>query len=231
MNKNKLLVIFLGVIFLQQTYAQNFGVIAKASTAGIGVDIGYRISPKILLKAGYDTFKFDFNTTLESEIDLNLESSLSAGTVGLLLDYAIARKVYISAGVLINNFQTTLTGTPVSDYLFGEVVIPKESLGSISWDLAPKTSIAPYIGIGIGRLLGSSKTINTSLEFGVIYQGGVAVDIASNGIFSANSASAFQQNTYLEGSLKSFELYPVLKLNIGLNFLSRTSDNRENKNQ
>lgn len=212
----KLLAVFLVSYSLQ---AQNFGVIGKASTAGIGVELGYRLSPKLLLKAGYDSFGLDFNANLESEINIDLNSRINTGTIGLVADYAIARKIYISAGVLLNNFETSISGTVVEDYQFGDVIIPKENLGSISWDISPDSKIAPYLGIGFGRLLGSSKLINTSLEFGVIYQGKTAVGIDANGVFSPNSDPSFDQNLVLEGSLESFTLYPVLKLNLALNLI------------
>lgn len=199
--------------------AQNFGIITKASTSGVGVELGYRISPKLLVKAGYDSFAFDFNTNLESEISLDLNTSLNTGTVGLLVDYALARKVYISTGILLNNFKTTLRGSVTEDYVFGDVVIAKERLGGIQWSLKPKSQIAPYFGIGFGRLLGSDKLINSSIEFGIIYQGKTSVEIDSNGVFSPNSDPAFGQNLVLEGSLESLSLYPVLKINLALNLI------------
>lgn len=218
-TKTKLLTLSFVLFCSSITLAQNIGIITKASTAGVGVELGYRISPKVLLKAGYDSFAFDFNTNLDTEISLDLNSSLKTGSIGLLIDYALVRKVYVSTGLLLNNFETTLSGTVMEDYVFGDVVIAKERLGGIQWSLKPKSQIAPYFGIGFGRLLGSNKLINSSIEFGVIYQGKTAVEINSNGVFSPNSDASFAQNLVLEGSLESLALYPVLKINLALNLI------------
>ncbi|CAI8219126.1 MAG: Uncharacterised protein [SAR116 cluster bacterium] len=209
------------VVSSSPLFAQNFGVIGKASTSGVGVELGYRFSPKFLVKAGYDSFGLDFNANLESDINIDLNSTVNTGTLGLLVDYAIARKLYLSAGLLLNNFETSITGTVIEDYQFGDVIISKENLGSISWQIEPASKIAPYLGIGFGRLLGSSKLINSSIEFGVIYQGSTSVGINANGVFSPNSDPSFSQNLVLEGSLESFTLYPVLKLNLALNLIKK----------
>lgn len=216
-SKRNLLIV--AVLISHYSFSQNFGIIPKASTSGVGIELGYRLSPKLLLKAGYDSFSFDFNTNLESEINIDLNSKLNSGTIGLVLDYAIAKKVYLSAGLLLNNFETRLEGKVVEDYQFGDIVIPKENLGYINWSISPESKIAPYIGLGFGRLLGSSKFLNTSIEFGVIYQGRTEVGIDAKGVFSPNSDISFAQNLVLEGSLESFTLYPVLKLNLALNLI------------
>ena len=216
------LLLFFFATSVSYIQAQNIGIISKASTSGLGLEVGYRISDKLLVKAGYDNFTFEFNANLESEINIDLNSTLKTGTIGILADYAITRKVYLSAGVLLNNFETILKGTVIEDYQFGDVVIPKENLGSIIWNIKPATNIAPYLGIGFGRLLGSDKLINSSIEFGVIYQGKTTVDIDANGVFSPNSDPSFNQKLVLEGSLESFTLYPVLKLNLALNLIKKT---------
>lgn len=63
------------IFFLAGTLqAQNIGIIPKVSTSGIGLDIGYRIAPKFLLKAGYDNFEFAFDANVESELSLDVNS-------------------------------------------------------------------------------------------------------------------------------------------------------------
>ena len=54
------------VMLVSFAHAQ-FGIIPKASTYGFGADLGYRLNDKLLLKAGYDSFSFNFDTTLDQE--------------------------------------------------------------------------------------------------------------------------------------------------------------------
>lgn len=199
------------------TLAQNIGVIAKASTSGIGVDVAYRVKPKMLLRAGYDSFSYNYLTTIEADTNIGVDATLNAGTLGLFLDYNLLKKMYISAGIVLNNFETTIEGTLQSDYTWGDVVISASKLGKISWGIAPANKIAPYVGIGIGRLASGSKLINTSIELGAILQGVPEVSIISSGVFQANGNESFNQEAFLGDILKGLNLYPVLKINFGIN--------------
>jgi opacity protein-like surface antigen len=211
----KIFTILLFTMFCAQGNSQKLGLILKGSSTGIGADLGYRINSKFLVKAGVDQIKYNLNTSLESgETSFDANGSIGAGTVGLLLDYQIFKKIYVSGGLVMNNFETNFKGKVKNDITFGDVIIDKDKIGEINWTIKPKSTIAPYIGLGIGNLLNQNKKLNIGFEIGSIFQGPPNFKIVSNGFFSANSSPEFDQAGKLNSNFSSFQFYPVIKLNI-----------------
>lgn len=211
----KIFSILLLTMLCIQGSSQKLGLILKGSSTGVGADLGYRINPKILVKAGVDQVKYSLNTSLEDgETSFDANGTIGAGTVGLMLDYQLLNKLYISGGILMNNFETKFKGKVKNDVTFGDVIISKDKLGEINWVIKPKSSIAPYLGIGIGNLLNQNKKLNIGFEIGSIFQGPPNFQIVGDGFFSANSSPEFDQAGKLNTNFSSFQFYPVIKLNI-----------------
>ncbi len=211
----KLFSILLITLFCIQANSQKLGLILKASSTGVGADLGYRINSKFLVKAGVDQVKYNLNTSLEDgETTFDAQGTIGAGTIGLMLDYQLFKKLYVTGGVLMNNFETNLKGKVKNDISFGDIIIDKDKLGEINWVVKPKSSIAPYLGFGIGNLLNQNKKLNIGFEIGSIFQGPPNFDIVGDGFFSANSSPEFDQAGKLNTNFSSFQFYPVIKLNI-----------------
>lgn len=219
----KIIIAVMVLCFSQQLFSQGkeevkkhkIGVILKASTTGIGGDIGYRINSRWLIKAGIDQFNYDFNTSFEqSSSNFDLKGSVKAGTIGLLADYQVAYRFYVTGGLVLNNFKTDFGGRLLDDIEFGDVIISKEKVGDINWKIKPKSSIAPYLGIGFGNLLNQKRKLNLGFEMGAMLQGPPDFDITANGFFEANSSPEFNQAGTLNNNFSSFQFYPVIRLHL-----------------
>jgi len=203
------------------SYAQNIGLILKGSTTGVGVDLAYRISPKWLVKVGTDSYSYEFLTNFKSaDYDMSLDANILVGSGSLVVDYQLYKRVYLSGGVIMNNFNTKVDATLQSDFKFGDVILSKSKLGNISWEVEKYKSIAPYLGIGIGNNFNSRKRVNLSLELGGIFQNAPKLKIVSNGIFQSNSDVDINQAGSLEKSIEQYKIYPVFKLNFGIKLAS-----------
>ena len=213
------------------SYGQDLGLILKGSTSGVGADLAYRINPKWLVKVGAERFNYEFLTNLRSaDLNVDINSTIITGSYSLLADYQIYKKLYISGGVLINNFNTKVKGNLQSDYKFGDLVVSKEKVGTIEWDVKPESTIAPYLGLGIGNNINSKKKVNLSVELGGIFQGAPKFQIQSNGIFESNSDANFNQAGSLEESFSKFQIYPVLKINLGIKLSQSKNVKEKSKN-
>jgi opacity protein-like surface antigen len=211
----KIFNILLATLFCIQGNSQKLGLILKGSSTGVGADLGYRINSKFLIKAGVDRVKYNLNTTFENgETSFDANGTIGAGTVGLMLDYQLFKKIYVSGGLVMNNFETKFKGKVKNDISFGDIIIDKDQIGEINWILKPKSTIAPYIGFGIGNLLNQNKKLNIGFEIGSMFQGPPNFEIVSDGFFSANSSPEFDQAGKLNSNFSSFQFYPVIKLNI-----------------
>lgn len=229
MRKIHLLVLL--ILIGSASYGQDLGLILKGSTSGVGADLAYRINPKWLVKVGAERFNYEFLTNLRSaDLNVDINSTIITGSYSLLADYQIYKKLYISGGLLINNFNTKVKGNLQSDYKFGDLVVSKEKVGTIEWDVKPESTIAPYLGLGIGNNINSKKKVNLSVELGGIFQGAPKFQIQSNGIFESNSDANFNQAGSLEESFSKFQIYPVLKINLGIKLSQSKNVKEKSKN-
>lgn len=220
MNFKSILSAALFLSVTQFTFAQ-FGIIPKASTYGFGADLGYRLNEKLLLKAGYDSFSFNFDTTLDQEsVTVGLNGAIENASIGAYVDYQLAGKLYLSVGVINGGLSSTVSGRSLDDYQWGDVTIPSSQLGTLTFNVAPKNSLLPYVGLGLGKLLNGQKTINFALEVGAINLGGSTVDVAATGAFAPSASnSAFYQEENLNAIFDLLQWYPIVKLNLAINLI------------
>ena len=198
-------------------FSQNFGLILKTSTSGVGADLGYRINPKWLVKAGFDKFDYAFETSLdEGGKRYFVDAKAGVGSISITTDFKLYKKLYLTGGILSNNFTSSIFCNFSDDVKIGDVLIKKENLGSATWKIKPKQKITPYLGIGVGDNLGGSKRVNFSFEVGAFYQGITSFEIESSGIFSPNSDPDFNQAGELSAIVSDYKIYPVMKLNLGI---------------
>jgi len=208
------------LIPLQNVSAQNIGLIAKASTSGFGGEFGYRLSDKFILKAGYETIDLKYSTSFkEYDFSIDAGGSFSTGNVSFLMDYQLFNLLYVSTGILLNNTVVTVSGTFSEDYVWGDVVIPKEDMGVIEWEITPQYALSPYVGFGFGNNLSHSRRVSYSFEIGGIFQGSPQIDIISDGILAPNQDPDFNQSGMLENQISKYRFYPTIKLLLGINIL------------
>ena len=220
MNSKNLLSIVILLTASSFAFAQ-FGIIPKASTYGFGADVGYRLNDKLLLKAGYDSFSFNFDTTLDQEsVIVGLNGVIENASLGAYVDYQLAGKLYLSAGIIDGGLSSMVSGRSLSDYQWGDVTIPSSQLGTLNFNVAPKNSLLPYVGLGLGKLLNGEKTINFALEVGAINLGGSNVDVAATGAFAPSASnSAFYQQENLNAIFDLLQWYPIVKFNLAINLI------------
>ena len=200
--------------------AQNIGLVAKASTSGVGGEFGYRLSNKFILKAGYETIDLKYSTSFkEYDFSIDAGGSFSTGNVSFLMDYQLFNLLYVSTGILLNNTVVTVSGTFSEDYVWGDVVIPKEDMGVIEWEITPQYALSPYVGFGFGNNLSHSRRVSYSFEIGGIFQGSPQIDIISDGILAPNQDPDFNQSGMLENQISKYRFYPTIKLLLGINIL------------
>jgi opacity protein-like surface antigen len=211
----KIYFVLLLLISSQTINSQKLGLILKGSTTGLGGDIGYRINPRLLIKAGIDQFNYNLKTSFEDgSTNFDLNGQIGAGTIGISADYQLLNKVYVTGGLVLNQFKTDFKGKLLNDIEFGDLIIKKENVGQINWKVKPKSTIAPYLGIGIGNLLNLNKKLNFGFEVGAMLQGPPSFEIIGDGFFSANSSPEFDQAGKLNTTFSSFQFYPVIRLNL-----------------
>lgn len=205
----------------QKPFAPGAGLALKISTNGFGADAVYNFHQKMGIRLGFEKsgFKTDFHFQEES-IEYVAKLDLNTGSVSLLFDYYLLDKIFLSAGAGWNLFRAAVDGEAAGAVQFGDVMIPKEKIGTFNFLIEPSLKLSPYAGVGFGRTLGLNKKVGFAFEMGGFFQGSPDITINSSGLLSPTSNPDQQQELKLEKQIKQYSIYPVLKFSLSYKIIS-----------
>lgn len=232
--KNKILLTSFALIFSMNIYANNkidknkFGVTAKIGTLGAGLDLTYKINPKLntrlnLNKASADYDEVDDGVAYKGDLDLF--------TVGALLDFHPLQNGFrLTGGLFKNNNKISATATNPTDAEIGDITYDITD-GALNSSVSFK-SVAPYLGLGWGNAVKGPGKWHFSLDAGVLFQGqpkgkltgtGNASIVGSNEVFAIENNEDFQaeltrEENNLNAELEDFKAYPVISLGVSYKF-------------
>lgn len=199
----------------QEDFSRGLGLAAKSSTHGFGGDAVFNFHRRMSLRMGYEQLAmskdFDFE---EESVQYEATMDYQTGGLSLLFDYYIARYFFVTAGVGYNKFSALTNGQAASDMEYGDIIIPRQQIGTFEFEVKPTAEIAPYAGIGFGRTLGFSKKVGFAFELGGFYQGPPEIAIASTGLLSPSSNPDQQHAERLEKQIEQYNVYPILKFSL-----------------
>lgn len=188
--------------------AQAGGVGVRAGTTGVGVDLGGDVLPTLGWRLGVSGM--NVNTHVDTN-DVRYDAKAKVLTGSLLLDWSPLGPFRISGGFMPNRNKIDLTGQPSGGGSF-----PAGS--SLTGDVKPERSFAPYLGIGYGNVW--TRGVNFYFDLGVMFQGSPEVALNLN-CGSASPAQCAAAQTQLEAErqrvqdkVDRYKYYPVA--NIGL---------------
>lgn len=190
---------------------------AIGSTNGWGGEIKYLFNKRFTLRSGYETlnftYVFDFD---ENEVEYDATMDYKTGGIFLLGDFNYTRNLYISAGVVFNNFNPVMTGYAVSDVPYGDIMIPAEMVGEFTFTFSPEIQVSPYASLGARAFLGKQKRVNLGTELGCYYMGAPQIDIQATGLIAPTADPAHGQEEKLENQISQYKFYPVFKINLSV---------------
>ena len=194
-----------------------FYIGGQATTNGLGFNFRYIINKHLTLKSGVEsmhlTYSFLFD---ENEVSYNTEINYKTGGVFLLADFFYVRSLYISGGVMMNDFQPYLKGNASSDLEYGDITIPPSKVGGFVFSFEPELRYSPYFGLGLRKFSGKLKLITWNLETGLYYMGLPKINIEATGLLTPTADPAHGQQEYLERQFSAYKYYPVAKLAVSL---------------
>jgi hypothetical protein len=190
--------------------AQAWGLGARIGTTGIGGDFGFGIVPTLGGRIGYSAL--NYNTDVETT-DVNYDAKAKLSNLNLLLDWSPLGPFRISAGFIANDNKIDATGV-------GNPGTPLAG-STVTGNIKPKESFAPYLGIGYGNVW--TAGLNFYFDLGIMFQGSPKVTVTATCAASATPAqcaaaqsevAAEQQR--LQDKVDKYKYYPVA--NIGITF-------------
>ena len=187
--------------------AQAGGVGIRAGTTGVGADFGFDIAPTLGGRVGISGM--NVNTHLDTD-DVRYDAKAKVLTGSLLLDWSPLGPFRISGGFMPNNNKIDLNGQPTS------LTAPIPPGSSLTGQVKPETSFAPYLGVGYGNVW--TKGINFYFDLGVMFQGTPQVSLSANctpsAACTAAQARVEEERRRVQEKVDKYKYYPVA--NIGL---------------
>ena len=192
------------------------GVSPQIGTLGIGVSVAKSIAPQVNGRLGFNFGKLD---TSRTDSGISYDSQLNLSSVQLFGDYYpfSSSGFRVTGGLVAQNNTFSVTSKPSNgSYTIDNIQYPASTVGSLTGEYKYANSIAPYVGIGIGKSTNDGFGFNADL--GVMFTGSPKVSLsASNPTFNNDSttrAGLDRQERQTENDLKGFNVYPVLSVGV-----------------
>ena len=197
------------------------GVTARVGTLGIGVDVNKSLTPQLNGRLGFNFGNVGFNRT---DSGINYDSQLNFSSVQLFGDYYpfSSSSFRVTGGLVAQNNRFAVTGKPSnnSTYTIAGNSYSVGDVGTLSGEYKYGNSIAPYLGIGIGK--SSNEGLGFNADLGVMFTGSPKVSLtASDATFNNNPTTRAQldnQARQTENDLRGFNVYPVLSIGLSYGF-------------
>ena len=197
------------------------GVSTRVGTLGIGVDVAKSITPQLNGRLG---FNFGNVNTNRTDSGINYDAQLNLSSVQLFGDYYpfSSSGFRVTGGLLAQNNRFAVTSKPSvgGTYTIANTLYQTSDVGTLTGEYKYANSIAPYIGIGIGK--STSEGLGFNADLGVMFTGSPRVSLtASNPTFNNNSITRAQLDNQVrqtENDLKGFSVYPVLSIGLSYGF-------------
>jgi hypothetical protein len=189
-------------------------------TLGIGINVAKSITPQVNGRLGFNFGKLDASRT---DSGISYDSQLNLSSVQLFGDYYpfSSSGFRVTGGLVAQNNTFSVTSKPSNgSYTIDNTQYPASAVGSLTGEYKYANSIAPYVGIGIGK--STSDGFGFNADLGVMFTGAPKVSLnASNPIFNNNSVTRTQidnQARQTESDLKGFNVYPVISVGLSYGF-------------
>jgi hypothetical protein len=197
------------------------GVTTRVGTLGIGVDVNKSFTPQINGRLGVNFGNVGFNRT---DSGINYDSQLNFSSIQLFGDYYpfSSSSFRVTGGLVAQNNKFSVTSKPsgTGTYTIDGTQYLATDVGSLSGEYKYANSIAPYIGIGIGK--STNEGLGFNADLGVMFTGSPKVSLtASNSTFNNNPIARNQLDNQVrqtENDLRGFNVYPVLSIGLSYGF-------------
>ena len=201
------------VLCSQLARADGSGVSVKVGTLGYGAEFTAATTSMTNVRFGINRYSYD-KTTMESDINYKLELDLKSGD--LLLDWhPFSGTFRLTAGVVYNKNEFTVTAEPAASYNIGGATYTSAQVGTLTGKVTFKKT-APYLGVGWGNAA-KGKGLSFGADLGILFQGSPDVKLTATGSV-VTAASLAQEEQDAEGSMSDYDRYPVIAFGLTYKF-------------
>jgi hypothetical protein len=190
---------------------------AHAGTLGPGLEVVTGVLPSLNVRVIGNYLPYSISAEVNDlDVAVAYDADLQLLSFGALADwFPFANQIRATAGLVYNRNNAAATIRPIEDYEMNGRVFAPDRVGDLSAEVDYKSSIAPYLGVGLGNPL--TRRVSFVLDLGVMYTSAPAVRMSGNGMIAPTA----QQAPELEEGVSSFQWWPVLNLGFNVNLTGR----------
>ena len=199
-------------------------IVPEVSTLGLGGHIVKSLTPRLNSRVGFNTIGFGFDI---DDTDADYEGDLNLSNVSTIIDLHPFKNsgFKLSGGLIFSS--NTIEGTANADETIeiGDQTFNASELGSVDADVDITNEISPYVGLGWGNAVGTSKSFGFWLNAGVLFGGSPDVDISPNilpgvpaEVVDAINTAAEAEEAELEDEIGFLDFFPVVSLGVSYQF-------------
>lgn len=195
-----------------------YAISGKTSTLGLGGEFTTAIRPDINARVGYNWLDIDIDDEEIEDVDFDIDVDFSSFTA--LADWYVFNNSFrISGGIISMDHEVELDARPTENIEIGDVEYTPAEVGSLYGSIE-SDDVAPYIGIGWGNPLTSSRRWGFTCDFGVAFTDTPDVTLdATGGTEPAGfRAELEKQRKDIEDFFDDFKLYPVIAVSFFYRF-------------
>ncbi len=212
---NKALLGAAALMMLPGMAAADVGVGVRASTLGLGVELGMPLTDKLNVRAGINRISRDNDQTIDN---IDYTATLDFSSTNLMLDFhPFEGSFHLTAGYLMSSNKLSATATPAAGVTIGNTTYTPAEIGRI--DASIEFGSGPYVGFGWGNLPASG--LGFSLEVGLVQMGVPDVNFSvsdPNNLNAVTQADINAEIANMQADLDEFEQYPVISLGLSYGF-------------
>lgn len=195
-----------------------YAISGKTSTLGLGGEFTTAIRPDINARVGYNWLDIDIDDEEIEDVDFDIDVDFSSFTA--LADWYVFNNSFrISGGIISMDHEVELDARPTESIEIGDVEYTPAEVGSLYGSIE-SDDVAPYLGIGWGNPLTSSRRWGFTCDFGVAFTDTPDVTLdATGGTEPAGfRAELEKQRKDIEDFFDDFKLYPVIAVSFFYRF-------------
>ena len=215
------IILALALQFAALTSAWAWGGVSAGldvGTLGPGVSASGYLNDQLNLRVGLHYLKFGYDG---EESDVEYDADLELNTLMTVVDWhPFTNQFRITAGIVFNNNEVTLDGTPNQTATIGDTVYSSEQIGTLHGD-ATFNHLSPYLGIGYGNPVRDGASLSFMFDIGVLFQGSPDISLSADG--TASGDPGFESDLQSEEDdaqdvADKFKVYPVISFGIAYYF-------------
>ena len=197
------------------------GVVAKAGSAGGGLDLILKVSETLKVRAGWSMLQF---TGSDNEQGADYHWSADIAAWNALIDWHAAGNGFrLTGGVYAPNFKLAENAAYNSDVRVGPQTYKNMQLGTLRNEFVWNKP-SPYLGLGYDGFNSTPNGLFFTGDLGVLYIGSSSVNSSAYCMNGVPAASCNKIQTEMQNSARisrdyaNTKFFPLLQVGIGYRF-------------